>query len=1014
MRFFSKEDWQKINKAKLVYIFFNVVLLLGLFVWKNGSDIGAISDYTVELIFDGEEVNENDRLIVNYLKDDVLISESQVQLQSPSFTISKEFLEAQGTTIDLVAEEGTLETLSLQKVGVYYKDYLLGYVYADALDAKIGESATINFDESFNSQVRQMVLDKKVPYLYFGIQLLLLLLVLLVVFAICIQLCRKVDKRIVAIVLFALNLIGWLLKAYANQYVLLFLGIAWLYVLTDWLSTDEKVWGKCKVLLGVCIFAIIGYLNPSEYTGELVHNGKDLLDEVWVVYQSKDVYAWCNELESKGKLVELPDEFFVTDEVVISFFLTDVQEANQYEIDAFKVYSNGFWIGSISGNEMMLTCQNVENLSYEEPKENELSIRCTDWYARMYLKQAFAERVDGYKNADFSNELYAIYFVSVFLLISHLLTLFINLLKLCNEENKWKRIGINSGVLLCAALGQELFIETVSGSIDDISPLAFGLNIILFLGINLLLYAITNLKVSICITTLLSAIIGIANYYTLSYRGTPILPWDIYSINTALDVAGNYNIYISQKMLCLLLIVVIPAMFAIKVANNTKLHDAKRWLEKGISLLVAILFIGISTNDSFVKSLGIVENEFEQVSNYAVNGWGLATALNLKYLKIDKPDEFSEDKIQEILSEYEVEEDSIEQEDLPNIIIILNESFADMQSVYQMETNQEVMPFINSLSGENVAKGMCTVSQIGGGTCNSEYEFLMGSTMAFLPSGSITFQQYIMDEQYSLINILNNAGYNSMGMHPMTGSNWNRTKAYPLLQFNDSFFSEELEGIEYIRGYASDAYCYQWVIDQFEEKEEDERLALYIMTVQNHGGYEDTSYTGDISVNGSQNSVAWDQYLSLINESDRALEGLLSYFEESDEEVVVLFMGDHQPSLQPEEWMEYEMNFQDKFEVPYVLWNNYGQKMDVPEKISINYMASYLLKNCGIQQSSYYNFLESMSQEIPVINADLYIDSNGQVHYWQDQEYNQWIEEYRILQYGLNSDEVIHKQDYYE
>lgn len=825
---------------------------------------------------------------------------------------------------------------------------------------------------------------------------------------------KKFVKRILAAVLLILNIAGWLARAYVNLYVLLFLGIILLYIVTDWFSTDKSWRTKCKVLLGVFILTLVGYCNPSQYTAQVVYSGENSVDEVWLVYHVDDMYDWCNELETKGKLFELNDEFFETDEVVISFYLPDEQEENQYEIEAFKVYSDGFLIGSMSGEEMLRSCRDIENLTYEVTNGNVATISCTDWYARMYLDEVFAGKVDSYKSFDCANVLCAIYYVSIFLLINKLLNLLIKLLKVYEGENKWKHICINSGVLLCAAVGEELFIEIVSGSIGDISILALCLNVVLLWGVNLLLYAMTNLKISIYTTAILSAIIGIANYFTLSYRGTPIMPWDIYSINTALDVAGNYNIYISQKMMAELLIIVTPVMLATKVEKYTKTFGAKRGMERGGSLLVACLFIGALMNDSFVKNLGIVEDVYQQVDNYAVNGWGLATTMNLKYVKIDRPEAFSERKVEEILSDYETESNPVEQEDLPNVVIILNESFADMQSLYQIEMNGEVMPFVSSLSGDNVAKGTCTVSQNGGGTCNTEYELLMGSTMAFLPSGSIAFQQYMPEEQYSLIHMLNNAGYNSIGMHPMKGSNWSRTSAYPLLQFNESYFEENLESIEYIRDYPSDEYCYQWVIEQFEEKEEDEQLALYVMTVQNHGGYEDSLYEGDISVNGSQSSLAWNQYLSLVRESDRALEELFAYFENSDEDVVVLFMGDHQPALQPEEWMECEVNFPEKYQVPYVLWNNYGRKMEVPEEISVNYMGTYLLKNCGIQRSLYFDFLESMSQEIPIINSAIYTDSNGEIHYLANKEYNEWIEEYRILQYGLTSNEVINKQDYYE
>ena len=67
----------------------------------------------------------------------------------------------------------------------------------------------------------------------------------------------------------------------------------------------------------------------------------------------------------------------------------------------------------------------------------------------------------------------------------------------------------------------------------------------------------------------------------------------------------------------------------------------------------------------------------------------------------------------------------------------MNETFSDLNVVNKIKTNKEVMPFINSLS-ENTIKGHMLVSVFGGGTSNSEYEFLTGNSVSSLPlNGSL-------------------------------------------------------------------------------------------------------------------------------------------------------------------------------------------------------------------------------------------------------------------------------------
>lgn len=61
---------------------------------------------------------------------------------------------------------------------------------------------------------------------------------------------------------------------------------------------------------------------------------------------------------------------------------------------------------------------------------------------------------------------------------------------------------------------------------------------------------------------------------------------------------------------------------------------------------------------------------------------------------------------------------------------------------------------------------MLNVSVCGGNTADTEYEFLTGNTMAFLPQGSIPYQQYVNGERPSLASYLQSLGYETVATHP--------------------------------------------------------------------------------------------------------------------------------------------------------------------------------------------------------------------------------------------------------
>ena len=72
---------------------------------------------------------------------------------------------------------------------------------------------------------------------------------------------------------------------------------------------------------------------------------------------------------------------------------------------------------------------------------------------------------------------------------------------------------------------------------------------------------------------------------------------------------------------------------------------------------------------------------------------------------------------------------------------------------------------------------------------------------------------------------------------------------------------------------------------------------VFNVTMQNHSSYTDDfdNFHPEIIVDNS-NSKALNNYLSLIKISDEAIEGLVNYFSFADEDTMIIFFGDHQPT----------------------------------------------------------------------------------------------------------------------
>jgi len=717
------------------------------------------------------------------------------------------------------------------------------------------------------------------------------------------------------------------------------------------------------------------------------------------------------------------DYNFMNADLVILYFYNNlnINISNEIIFKNLKIINNGVLISEYKGEDIInyiAYTSNVENIYTNQRK---LYIESSNEVEDMsiYLNDIFAYKVKKDNLANLGYEANCMFLSAIFIVVLYILKVIITKLLYVINYLKYSKMFCCFLYFVTLSVTEYSFIEYNSGNIMYIKSKEALLNIIIYLLLNIVIYSISNLHIAAIITGLAVGGIGLLNSFVLQFRGTPILPWDIYSIGTALNVSGQYKFDISWYTLIsvLYLCIIIYTGYEFSKFVVPTIAKKKIFINRGLLLCATVLFGLTLLNPKNLIRLNVEENVYRQVENYQVNGWGLGTVLNLKYIYIEKPTNFSKAKIDEILSQFNEVDTTLQ--DSSNIIIILNESFADLQKYYDIKTNAEVMPFVNSLTGGNVAKGVCYVSQFGGGTCNTEYELLMGNTTAFMPVGSIIFQQHIKEKQYSLINILNNEGYSTISMHPAYGDNWNRTYVYPLIGFEESYFIDDLEidETDTIRDYTSDNFCYNWIIEQFNEKSENDKVAIYCLTIQNHGGYLSEDYEGDIKVLNGVDTEAMAQYLSLINESDKALEQLFDYFSDHDEKVVILFMGDHQPALTISEFYENDTstNIQNNYAVPYILWNNYDEYIDIPTEISINYMATYLLKNSGIRRSKYYLFLDELSNKLPVINSVGFKDFMYRDYAWEEESnYKKLIDEYQILQYGIMSDDIIDKDLYYQ
>lgn len=234
------------------------------------------------------------------------------------------------------------------------------------------------------------------------------------------------------------------------------------------------------------------------------------------------------------------------------------------------------------------------------------------------------------------------------------------------------------------------------------------------------------------------------------------VPWDLGSIGTAISVAGNYKFEFPYEMAILISAFIL--MYQIACKCGVKIFAKKIWLRVLLTVMSLSMGVGYAfyaQSDDIVSRFRLYPYMFTPNSVYSRDGMMVSLLFSLKYLAVDKPEGYDADLVNGVAEKYADDGGdgtSAEEKTKPNIIVIMNEAYSDLSVLRDFETNVNPMPFTSKLT-ENTVKGDLYVSVVGGNTANSEFEFLTGSSMAFLPTGSIPYQQFIKGEMPSSFRI---------------------------------------------------------------------------------------------------------------------------------------------------------------------------------------------------------------------------------------------------------------------
>ncbi|MCD8131653.1 MAG: LTA synthase family protein [Lachnospiraceae bacterium] len=589
---------------------------------------------------------------------------------------------------------------------------------------------------------------------------------------------------------------------------------------------------------------------------------------------------------------------------------------------------------------------------------------------------------------------------------------------ICPRPKDW-RLALPVVIAYLVLVPRRMF-ERIELPVHDLVNLRRGaqlaniLIILLVFAVLLLVFQRVNLALSVGGTLIL--VMGIANYFIALYRDSFLSLNDITAVGTAATVVQSYDLTPSAE----LWYTILYFLFFIVLGFWCDIPLRGKWYHiavSAVSILYCVFFFCFWNLSDYREEHDLYTVQYAPYASQLYLGYLLTFCVDIQEnIDAGVPAGYSEEKLIEIgewAEENYAGSDRADDTVTPNVIVIMNESWADLSVLGNIATTEPVMPFVDSLE-ENTLKGYLYVDILGGLTANTEFEVLTGDTVSFMTVTAVPYQTGQLDHDIlALPSVFESQGYQTMAMHPNGPGSWNREEAYGYLAFQDFIDESEFQtDYMYVRSFLSDECNYNEIIWQYENRDSDSPWFLFNVTIQNHGSYysDDLSALdirltefGQIVEEDWGDTNALETYLNLLKISDNAFENLIEYFSNVEEPTIIIMFGDHQPLFSDHiydvffegQFLTEEEENELKYIVPYLVWTNYDTELTDYGDFSASYLGAVIADYAGLELPAYYKYLLLMMEEYPEISF----------RNMDEIEQDEMIQNYRILQYNHLRDE---------
>ncbi len=553
----------------------------------------------------------------------------------------------------------------------------------------------------------------------------------------------------------------------------------------------------------------------------------------------------------------------------------------------------------------------------------------------------------------------------------------------------------------------------------------FILSFVVIYAIYILVYnLIGKVFLSMVLTSCTLVILCIVNYLKLIFRGDPLYPSDFTQITHMQSVIPMVMDYFSWSYIFVIIVSIVACIVAgiymRRYIQNVKIHLGIRALLVVGSIFVLYAygnFANTFMNKVFQKS-GVDFVLWNQNENYASNGFVLGFISNLDTTVMEKPKNYSKENMLQIANDikkqYSGNIGNQKKKEKPNIIFVMSESFWDPTKVTNLSFSEDPVPNLHHYI-ENFPGGQTISPTFGGNTANVEFEALTSYSMSLLKPGSIPYQQVITNKKEvpSIPTALKKEGYYTSAIHSFGRTFFKRDDVYKVLGFDKFNAEDTMENVDIDGDYISDLAMSKEIIAELEEQKQP--TFIHAVTMQNHFPFTEGRFGENlIEISGLENEESkgeLETYTEGLRRSDEALQYLIEQLDNLDRPTLLVFFGDHLPSLGTNKsfykengYITNEKTPSERLamaQTPLLMYANFDMPNDNIGLVSPIHFSNLIFDYAGLNKSLFYQFLSELYKEIPVLRDELKVDKNGEVINDLTKKQNEMLEQYKMLQYDL-------------